>query len=352
MIAVGSDRVRVLLVADTHLGFDLPFRPRVERRRRGHDFFANFRKALLPALQDQVDLVIHGGDLFYRSKVPPALVEMAMEPLVEVARHGVPVFIVPGNHELSRIPLHLWAAHPNLQIFDAPKTLVCSVGATSVALSGFPFARAVRDSFGKWIERTGYPTVAADLRILSMHQIVEGSQVGPSNYTFRNGPEVIRGRDLPGDFDAILCGHIHRAQMLTHDLMGRPLAAPVIYPGSVERTSFAERDEEKMYALCEFDMNRPQKDRPPEISFIPLPARPMVDLILEPHRHADGSLTAQLTERLRGLDPEAVVRIQLRGPGADDARQFLTAACLRALAPPTMNIQLAFDRTQFRGNDR
>ncbi len=27
--------VRILLLADTHLGFDLPFKPRVQRRRRG-----------------------------------------------------------------------------------------------------------------------------------------------------------------------------------------------------------------------------------------------------------------------------------------------------------------------------
>jgi hypothetical protein len=36
-----SDDVRVLLLADSHLGFDLPVRPRSNRRRRGHDFLAN-----------------------------------------------------------------------------------------------------------------------------------------------------------------------------------------------------------------------------------------------------------------------------------------------------------------------
>ena len=76
-----STLARVLLVADTHLGFDLPFRPKIQRRRRGHDFLANLERALQPALQGAVDLVVHGGDLFYRSKVPAALVDMAMAPL-------------------------------------------------------------------------------------------------------------------------------------------------------------------------------------------------------------------------------------------------------------------------------
>ena len=34
--------IRILFLADTHLGFDLAFRPRIERRRRGPEFFANF----------------------------------------------------------------------------------------------------------------------------------------------------------------------------------------------------------------------------------------------------------------------------------------------------------------------
>jgi hypothetical protein len=36
--------IRTLLIADTHLGFDLPFRPRIKRRRRGPDFFANLSR--------------------------------------------------------------------------------------------------------------------------------------------------------------------------------------------------------------------------------------------------------------------------------------------------------------------
>ena len=62
--------VRVLFLADTHLGFDLAFRPRIESRRHGPEFFANFQRALQPALDGRVDCVVHGGDLLFRSKVP------------------------------------------------------------------------------------------------------------------------------------------------------------------------------------------------------------------------------------------------------------------------------------------
>jgi DNA repair exonuclease SbcCD nuclease subunit len=117
--------IRILFLADTHLGFDLPFRPRIQRRRRGSEFFANFERALLPALQgrvDCVDCVVHGGDLLYRSKVPPRLVAMAFEPLKQVADQGIPVYLVPGNHERSAIPYRHLAEHPGIYIFDRPQT--------------------------------------------------------------------------------------------------------------------------------------------------------------------------------------------------------------------------------------
>ena len=49
-----GDVIRILLLADTHLGFDLPVNPRVNRRRRGHDFLANYAAALQPALTGEV----------------------------------------------------------------------------------------------------------------------------------------------------------------------------------------------------------------------------------------------------------------------------------------------------------
>ena len=332
-----STNLRILLVADTHIGFDLPLRPRVERRRRGHDFIANFQRALQPALRGDVDLVLHGGDLFDRSRVPPALVDVAMEPLVRVAESGTPVYVVPGNHERARIPLHLWAAHPNLHIYHRPRTFVHQGPGGTVALVGFPFARRIRDRLADLVReaRAGAPT--ADYHLLCMHQTVEGSQVGPGDFTFRRGRDIIPGRDLPAGFDAILSGHIHRPQMLTHDLAARRLAAPVIYPGSVERTSFAERDEDKGYAIVTLG--------PPgevvRVDFRSLPARPMVSLVLDPPAPDRAALEGLLASRLRELDPDAIVRVQLCGPNAAASEEALTAACLRGLAPPTMNIDLA-----------
>ena len=339
-----SSLIRILLIADTHLGFDLPFRPRVQRRRRGFDFFDNYERALQPALEREVDLVVHGGDVFFRSRVPPALVEMAMAPLIRVAEGGVPIYIVPGNHERSRIPLHLWTTHPNIHIFDRPRTFLCVVGDTSIALSGFPFARRVRDVFHELVEQTGHREIKADLCILCMHQVVEGAQVGTIDYTFRSGPDIIRGKDIQGAFAVILAGHIHRGQILTHDLQKQSLAAPVVYPGSIDRTSFAERNEEKGYVIVQFE----QMGNPYEIKFVSLPTRPMVMIELEDVNRSTGDVEGWLQERLSELDPEAIVQIKPLGSVSDELLQILNASNLRSLAPPSMNISLAFASQQGR----
>ena len=332
--------LRALLLADTHLGFDYPLKPRIRMRRRGVDFFRNFHLALEPALQGKVDMVVHGGDLFTRSRVPEALAERAMEPLKQAADSGVPVFLVPGNHERSKIPLHLWSVHPNLFIFRKPHTFRFEKDGVSVALSGFPFARKVGDKFGDLVQSTGYKDEQASVHLLCLHQAVEGAKVGPVDYTFKGGPDVIRGSDIPGGFAALLSGHIHRAQRLTRDLKGVELAAPVIYAGSVERTAFAERYETKGYMLLEFTAGD-CGGRLERVEFVKLPARPMVVLELDSYKHGTEQLLERLRSRLIDLDPDSVVRIRILDGGNSHLRQQLTAAYLRHITPAGMNVSVA-----------
>jgi DNA repair protein SbcD/Mre11 len=334
--------IRVLLVADTHIGLDLPLRPRIERRRRGQDFLANLEHALQPAVQGQVDLVVHGGDLFDDAKVSDPIVEMALAPLLAVANCGIPVFLVPGNHERRRIPLRLWTTHPNLHIFHDATTFVHAVGNVRVALSGFPSGRQVRNEFVELTKRTGGESAQADVRLLCLHAAVEGAQVGVQNYTFRYTPDVIRGRDIPAAFAAVLSGHIHRHQVLRYDLSGRTLAAPVVYPGSVERTAFAEREEQKGYVLAQFEPSDKETGRLVGIQFVPLPTRPMVSFVLPEEWQRSGALAARLRGQLQQLDPDAVVRIQVQGAVSAETMRILSAASLRSLAPPTLNITVSY----------
>ena len=339
-IAVTKSPIKILFFSDTHLGFDLPIHPRIQRRRRGHDFFSNYHHILNIAQAKKVDLIIHGGDVFFRSKVPPSIVEKAFEPLVEIANSGIPIYLVPGNHERSKLPRHLWLAHRHIHVFDQPKTYRIRVGDAAIALSGFPFSRKVKRNFQTLLHQTNYLENKADTHFLCIHQTFEGAKVGPSDFTFRVDPDNIPGSEIPDGFTAILSGHIHRGQRLTHTLDHRPFTAPVIYSGSIERTSFAERFEGKYYVIIKVDPSF--RNSIPIIEFHPLPTRPMVKIEIPTHdKHLD-AIKNLIQENLSALDPDSIVRIHITGPNAEESLRSLSASYLRALAPATMNISLAY----------
>lgn len=333
--------LRVLLVADTHLGIDLPRQPRIDRRRRGDDFFANYERALAPALDGRVDLVVHGGDVFFRSRVAPDVVMRAFAPLKRIADSGIPVVVVPGNHERSAIPYPLLAAHPGIHVIDSPRSVSLRVRDADVVIAGFPNVRnGVADRFRDLVEQSGWSGLPAEVRFLCVHQTFEGATVGPVGYVFRNGDDVIRGRDIPRGFTAVLSGHIHRHQVLTRDLSGRALAAPVFYPGSIERTSTAERDESKGYLIIEIDPDMIGTAAIRSWTFHPLPARPMVDLDLTPEDWSGPNVAAKLRRRLGELPPDGIVRIRLTGDVPNGIPFPLSSSEARSVAPETMNVEI------------
>jgi exonuclease SbcD len=346
--------IRFLFLADTHLGFDYPFQPRIHRRRRGEDFFANYRRALGGAFKGEVDAIIHGGDLLFRSMVPARLVDMALAPLKEVAETGVDVFIVPGNHERSRIPFRILSLHPHIHIFDVPRTFILERPGLKIGLSGFPYWRDnVRAQFPDVCEEAGWREKQKDCDglILCVHHCFEGATVGPGNYTFRHNDDVIRIREVPDEFLAVLSGHIHRFQVLTKDLQGKPIKTPILYPGSTERTSFAEKNEEKGYLRLELgEPEEIDKERRLELSwkFVKLPARPMIRLNIPTHGLSRNALKDLISHTLRELDPESVVKLHMEGQVREDALSVLRAESLRALSPSQMNISLRFSQFKSR----
>jgi len=271
------DIIRILFLADTHLGFDYSFRPRTDKKHRGPDFFKNYHRALA-SVSKGLDAVIHGGDLFYRSRVPARLVDMAFQPLKTIADRNVPVFIVPGNHEYSRIPCGILGLHPNIHIFSGPATFILRQKELSLGLAGFPFQRHnVRSEFPELLRKTGWVTKQNDVDalVLCLHQCVEGATVGFHNYTFRSGQDVIRTSDIPKKFLAVLTGHIHRFQILKNDLKGRRLSTPILYPGSTEKTSMAEREETKGFLILNITRAKPGDAPALKWGFHELPSHPL-----------------------------------------------------------------------------
>jgi DNA repair exonuclease SbcCD nuclease subunit len=343
-----NEEIKIVLFGDSHLGYDLPIHPRIQRRRRGEDFFANYQFILDFARRNKVDLVIHSGDLFYRSKVPSLIVDRAYESLFQVASRGIPIYIVPGNHERSRLPEHLYLAHDNIRVFDRPTTYTQQVGQQRIALSGFPFTREVKREFPRLLRQTGWEETQAEVHFLCTHQTFEGAQVGPVDFTFREGPDNIPPEWVPDQFTAVLSGHIHRAQQLTKTLSGEQLTAPVIYPGSIERTSVAERFEAKSFKMIHLWWEKGKYFQ--EVETHPLPTRPMVKVTVPVEDFPPDQVLVHIQGQLSLLKQDAVVRVELTGQRAEQVQRSISASSLRSCAPGSMNISFGLNLAVVPGN--
>jgi DNA repair exonuclease SbcCD nuclease subunit len=276
--------------------------------------------------------------VFFRSRVPSKIIDLAYDALHKFAQHGIPVFIVPGNHERSLLPTSLLLTDRNIHVFDRPRTFEVHASGGSVALSGFACIRTdVESRFNDALAKTGWRETDAEVRLLCIHQTVEGARVGPAGYTFRAARDVVSVSAIPGDFTATLSGHIHRRQILSANSQSG--AGPIIYPGSIERTSFAEKDELKGFCEISFAPSPTGAWGIKMLRFKDLPARPMVDIEIDPDVGTEG-LIDYLLSQIAGIHKDSIIRLGSKGQLSEEIRGRLTAKFLRSVFPLSMNVEL------------
>ncbi|MDP8203533.1 MAG: DNA repair exonuclease [Candidatus Tenebribacter mawsonii] len=326
--------LKIVFFADTHLGVDYPIKPKINRRSRGDDFFNNYKRVLDYAVTAKADLVLHGGDFFFRSKVPAPIVDRAYDVLYEFAESGIPFVIVPGNHEHSVLPSSIFMNHKNIHVFDEPSTFFFEKKNAVIGITGFPNIRdGIRLQFKHIFKDATEGNPDTDIKLLLMHQAIQESQI--DGYTFRYGIDVLPLEMLPADFDAILSGHIHRAQIFHYEKNGNEV--PVIYPGSTERTSVVEMTEEKGFYELIFEEEECSWTLA-ETNFHVLPTRPMMRLDITKLTEDEKVLRNLLEAELSKIEQNSVVRLRCEIP---ETRKLLSAELLRELTPETMTLTLA-----------
>lgn len=245
--------MRILHVTDTHLGAERFIRGAPKGWARADDHLAAFAAALEPALREEVDLVVHSGDLFDRSRPPGAAAAAGAALIAEVGRR-VPFVLIPGNHDRHGLSRHLPCPGPGVHVVDG----AARVEVAGVALACVPFRRHA-DSWAADAARAWGG--GADL--LVAHQSFDGAWA--PGIVFRAGVqrETVGAEQLPDGLRHVMCGHLHPRQVL-------PVGdATVVMPGSSERTSWVERDQAKGYAVWSLD-------RTVTWQFVDLPTRPLV----------------------------------------------------------------------------
>lgn len=288
-----DNSIRFLHFSDTHFGVHYALKPRnLLKRVYGELFFQKVENLIHDAISNhKIDFIIHSGDFFNRSKPPPEVIDRAVKPFQLAARKGIPVFIVPGNHERSKLPLGLLPfSNDNFNLFTDPCSYLFEKNGISIKITGLPYIKNnARYTFSEilnkaWNNSTDNNKMRYDYSILVIHQLLAGSQI--ENYTFRRGHDVIPNHQTLRKFNYIACGHVHRFQFLYEKELSvlkssnkfrhvkqdhnscnwyfadqlsncSQFPNPIIaYAGSLERVSFMERNEPKGYLIGELKTSK------------------------------------------------------------------------------------------------
>ncbi len=323
--------------ADTHLGFEITKIPQGHpqgRQRRADSILRNFEAVVRHALDIEVDFFLHSGDLFNKYYIPQKILEQLIQPLLALSRTGIRVLLIPGNHEKSEFPFDLFHGAPGVVVFDCPKSVAFSTNGYTVGFAGLPFIHNNScHTFLKGVEMTEYTDLKTDLNILVTHQAFDGASVGPVNFIFRAGrPDTVSRRTLPLDFDYIAAGHIHRYQVLPHPLNPE---IKFVYPGSIQRISFAEMYENKGFVEGEIINNRI------ETRFVPLPVYHMQIINIEAAGMTDIDCRDVILAHTGSFSENTVVRFNLTGGTKRKDYPNLDLQKIRAELPPLMESQFA-----------
>ena len=163
------------------------------------------------------------------------------------------------------------------------------------------------------------------------HQAFDHATVGPVDFIFREGrPDTVSRQSVPLDFEYVAAGHIHRYQILSHPL--KP-GLNFVYPGSTQRISFAEMNEEKGFVVGEVLNDRI------ETRFMPLPVYDMEIVKIEAVGMNGRDLEEAIKSQFWRFCKELVIRFNLTGGTKLSDYPNLDFHALRDRMPPILECQ-------------
>ena len=229
--------MRFLALSDTHFGFETG-KTSEARKFTYEQTFQRTKELIEIAKKEKVDAILHAGDVFNRSTPRKNVVKRAYDLIEEILRNDIGFFVVPGNHERSRLPESLLAFYPKSHFFAK----INAIELEDTLVVGFPYESKNFQLVMNKIQKLAQESSEKHCIVLC-HQLFDGSSFGPHNFVFRKHHGAITREQIPEEVNLVVSGHIHKAQSLYNRL--------VVYPGSIERTSFVEIIEPKGYLLID-----------------------------------------------------------------------------------------------------
>ncbi|NNF58361.1 MAG: exonuclease SbcCD subunit D [Rhodothermaceae bacterium] len=351
--------MKLLHCADIHLGYETHGRldPETGLNTRLLDFRHCFDFMIEHALAEDIDLFLFCGDAYRTADPTPTQQKLFAEALAPIARAGIPIVMVVGNHDhpvshgkASSVDIFSYL-EGEVHIFVTPEVRRIETKAGPLQLLALPWpirskvlskaehrkkdAHAIRELI-ETLYSDFVRTAAADLdpalpAVLAGHFSVQGAELGGSERSslIAHEPKFTLGQLAQPGLDYVALGHIHKYQDRNRDAFERGEGPPVVYSSSIERISFKEHDADKGFVLVTIEPSPEGKQT--SYTFVPTPARPFIPIQVDARGHEDPT-TAILREIGRHDLTEAVVRVRYR---VDEAQLSLvdTAALRDALRP-------------------
>ena len=300
--------LQILHCSDVHLdrNFNISNLDRAQERKQ--DIERNFAKVVQYALGNKPDIFLITGDLFDRYSPSNSARVFVTDKVKELKEADIRVFIIGGNHDVPKFgsqPLAIDVLGSagiasvfsksdviQKQILDVDGKRVCIAGKSY--FSQFESENPLR---GVKIPLEG------DYNILMIHASLQGLNVVPSipEMAFQN---PFRPGDLAPGLNYLALGHFHNHFEREHD------GCKIVNPGSVERLSWGELNDEKGFVWAELNGSEVSAE------FIKLETRKMAEYTLDLSGSSENSqpLKDQLIDYLRARsDPSEITRLHLKG---------------------------------------
>jgi len=282
-------------VGDTHLG-------KTEARilEREKDFYSSFKQVIDKSVSENVDFVIHSGDLFDVARPPTRTLIFVVEQLSRLKEKGIPMFIVPGSHDMGvedtmlsvfdRMGLLKNLASNRYYKHDNDKIIVNGESYKGCFICGVAGRRANIDKIYQQLkveDNSAY-------KIFVFHHIISDI-----SERFSDIPSSV----LPKDFDYYAGGHWHG---YFQTKFGK---GDVVYPGSTDYNDLneIENDPEKYFCIAEVN------DGKTTINKVPITTRKIVSLNIDCSNLTPKEVTARCIEKIEKTSDNPILILKLNG---------------------------------------
>lgn len=249
--------IRIVFTADNHLNRYYAKMSRDQLRARRRRIREAFRKTVDYAIENGAHFYLHGGDLFDNPDPNPVELAYVAREFRRLQNHGIKILAISGNHDMPRFmgesatPIRIYQEMEAVRVFNKRAKVefeTFDIDGTRVAIGGLPpDPRADADTDP--LDGVEINVPDADVKILLLHGGVEDA-VPPG---FQEG--VFKKSTIAAlqAIDYFLIGDIHFTNKLNVE------HATLLIPGSTERLTFGEINNDPGFYYLELDGKRPVK---------------------------------------------------------------------------------------------